>query len=313
MRAGLHRPLIAGLVLLLLPWLQGCTRLGLAVLNHYDHQGDYHQEVDLAYGDQPRQQLDLYRPLKPRPQAPTLIFVPGGCWGACYTYTRDYYRFVADAFTAEGYAVVIADYRLYPGVKFPAIIGDVRDAVDWVTRHGAEHALNTNALVLMGHSAGAHMTALLTLDERYLSPGTRARLRGFIGLAGPYDFLPFTKSYQPDLFGPAARYADSQPVHFVDGTEPPLLLLYGTADNTVKPRNILNLSARVQAQGGAVQVRCYDGVNHGDIVAALARPLHDSDPVFRDILAFLHRLEQPGEPLPAAGQDSLRCTPPPSA
>lgn len=303
--------LTAALAILML-LLTGCTGTRLLVANGIARGGDYRLSTDLAYGDDPRQRLDIYLPeqhppIQPLPARPTLIFVPGGCWGACETYPKEDYRFVADAFTAQGYAVVIPDYRLYPAVKFATIIGDVRDAVEWVARHGAQHGLNTDALVLMGHSAGAQMTALLTLDESYLTADTRSRLKGYVGLAGPYDFLPFTKSYQPDLFGPEPLYPASQPVNFVGGDEPPLLLLYGTADTTVKPRNILSLTRRVQEQGGVVQARCYAGIDHGSIVGALSRPLQDDTPVYADILAFLAQI---GGSAAVANTSPLQCTAP---
>lgn len=305
-KLGRNPGLTAALTILLL-LLTGCTGTRLLVANGIARGGDYRLSADLAYGDDPRQRLDIYLPEQPLPARPTLIFVPGGCWGACETYPKEDYRFVADAFTAQGYAVVIPDYRLYPAVKFATIIGDVRDAVEWVVRHGAQHGLNTDALVLMGHSAGAQMTALLTLDESYLTAATRARLKGYVGLAGPYDFLPFTKSYQPDLFGPEPLYPASQPVNFVGGDEPPLLLLYGTADTTVKPRNILSLTRRVQEQGGVVQARCYAGIDHGSIVGALSRPLQDDTPVYADILAFLAQI---GGSAAVANTSPLQCTAP---
>lgn len=278
---------------LALTWaMQGCTSTSLLFVNTLARSGDYSRQADLAYGSDPRQKLDIYLPAADAPvRKPTLIFVPGGCWGACETFPKDDYRFVADAFTAHGYGVVIVNYRLYPAVRFAPIISDVRDAVEWVHRHGAQQGLNVQALVLMGHSAGAQMTALLTLNEDYLSADTRAHLKGFVGLAGPYDFLPFTKPYQPDLFGPESLYPASQPINFVSGGEPPLMLLYGTADDTVKPRNIINLTNRVQQQGGVVVTRCYAGLDHGRILGVLARPLQDSTPVYRDILAFLATLE----------------------
>ncbi len=288
-------------VLALAAALQGCTSASLLYVNTLARNGDYSRQADLAYGNDPRQQLDIYLPA-PHAAArkPTLIFVPGGCWGACETFPKDDYRFVADAFTAHGYGVVIVNYRLYPAVRFAPIISDVRDAVEWVRRHGAQHGLNVEALVLMGHSAGAHMTALLTLNEDYLGAATRAHLKGFVGLAGPYDFLPFTKPYQPDLFGPEPLYPASQPINFVSGSEPPLLLLYGLADDTVKPRNIINLTKRVRQQGGVVEAHCYPGIDHGRIVGTLARPLQDSTPVYRDILAFLAALEAAQPDAPAA-------------
>lgn len=292
LEAGWRLPRMACLAWALSGTLHGCTESSLLLVNTLARSGDYSVQSDIAYGSEVRQKLDIYLPVAAGlASKPTLIFVPGGCWGACATFPKDDYRFVADAFTAHGYGVVIVNYRLYPAVRFAPIISDVRDAVEWVHRHGAQHDLNVEALVLVGHSAGAQMTALLTLNEDYLSADTRAHLKGFVGLAGPYDFLPFTKSYQPDLFGPEPLYPASQPINFVSGGEPPLLLLYGTADDTVKPRNIINLTRRVQQQGGVVVAHCYPDIDHGGIVGALARPLQDSTPVYRDILAFLAQLE----------------------
>jgi acetyl esterase/lipase len=139
----------------------------------------------------------------------------------------------------------------------------------------------------MGHSAGAHLAALLTLDESYLSLQTRQSIRGFIGLAGPYDFLPLTKPYQYALFAPQESYPKSQPINFVDGTEPPLLLLYGKDDSTVKPRNIINLAAKVQQQGGRVTTQYYDDIDHIEILAALSIPLRSSQSVLDDINQFI--------------------------
>ena len=135
-------------------------------------------------------------------------------------------------------------------VKFPEIIDDARRAVEWVHRNIGRYGGDPGKIFIMGHSAGAHLGAMLILDETYLDRDTYQAIQGFIGLSGPYDFLPHTEPYQYAVFGPETRYADSQPINFVDGTEPPLLLLYGDDDTQVKPRNIINLAEKIRAHGG---------------------------------------------------------------
>jgi acetyl esterase/lipase len=182
---------------------------------------------------------------------------------------------------------VLADYRRYPEVRFPEIIDDARQAVEWVQANIGNYGGHSDSIFLMGHSAGAHLAAMLTLNESYLSAETRHGIRGFIGLAGPYDFLPFTKSYQRKVFAPEGTYPQSQPINFVDGEEPPLLLLYGNDDETVKPRNIINLAAKVRRMGGRVETHCYDGIDHADLLGSLSIPLRNKEPVLADIVRFI--------------------------
>ncbi len=108
-----------------------------------------------------------------------------------------------------------------------------------------------------------------------------------IGLSGPYDFLPLTDERYKRVFPEATRDA-SQPIRFVDGGEPPMLLITGDADTTVSPGNTTRLAAAVMAKGGRATVKIYPGVGHLGTMLALARVLPYSKPLERaDILAFI--------------------------
>ena len=140
----------------------------------------------------------------------------------------------------------------------------------------------------MGHSAGAHIAAMIAFDEHYLGrPKDSGMLAGFIGLAGPYDFLPLSSRTLKDLFGPPDRYPDSQPVNFVDGGESPALLLHGDEDSTVWLRNTIRMAAAIEQAGGSVTTHVYPEVNHVEIIGALAKPFADWAPVQRDVLEFI--------------------------
>jgi len=279
---------IIPLILLTLP---GCTDLSLFVVNRLAALSDYSAIEDIPYGPDKLQHLSVYRPEKlPTNHAvlpATVIFFYGGCWGGCRTLDKGAYLFVAEAITSRGYNAVLADYRRHPAVKFPEIIDDARRAVEWVHRNIGQYGGDPGKIFIMGHSAGAHLGAMLTLDETYLERDTYQAIRGFIGLSGPYDFLPHTEPYQYTVFGPETRYADSQPINFVDGTEPPLLLLYGDDDTQVKTRNIINLAEKIRSHGGAVETHIYDGIGHVEILAALSIPLQSSTPVVDDIFEFV--------------------------
>jgi acetyl esterase/lipase len=273
--------------------LTACVESALFAVNSLARTDNFVAIEDIAYGEHSLNRLDIYLPGQGQALHATVVFFYGGCWGGCETKDKEYYLFVAQALTSHGYAVVIPDYRRYPGVRFDQIIDDARRSVEWVKAHGAEYGADSENIFLMGHSAGAHLAAMLTLNEDYLRSETYQGIKGFIGLAGPYDFLPLTEAYQKEIFGPEEKYPASQPVNFVQGTEPPLLLLYGNNDETVKPINIKSLSYKVRDAAGCVETRLYDDLDHIDLLAALALPLQDSKPILSDIVAFLDYYTQP--------------------
>lgn len=248
----------------------------------------YVSESDIAYGGLPRQRLDLYRPLgHSAPAAPVVVFFYGGGWkgGA-----RADYRFVAAELASRGVLVVVPDYRVYPEVVFPAFVEDGALAVKWVQDRVAQYGGDTGRIYLMGHSAGAHIAAMLALNRRYLeSAGADGnRLAGFIGLAGPYDFLPVTSKTMKRIFGdPAPR--STQPIDFVTAAAPPVLLVTGEDDTTVLPENSRRLAERIRAAGGSASEISYEGVGHARIVGAFSPPLSKGVPVVEDVLRFIER------------------------
>ena len=265
--------------------LPACSPMGL--VDALTPRGGYSAELDLPYGALPRQRLDLYRPEQPKPGAPTVVFFYGGAWEFG---DKGDYRFVAQALASRGYAVAVPDYRLYPQVRYPAFLEDGAAAVAWLRRNGAAHGLSGGPLALMGHSAGAYIAVMLTVDGRWLNAvGTSpcAAVAAAVGLSGPYDFLPLTEPNLKEIFGPEDSRPQTQPVTHVDGRAPPLLLLSGDADTRVRPRNSASLAERVHARGGRAKTVVYQGLGHVQTVAALARPLRWLAPVLDDVDRFL--------------------------
>ena len=269
--------------------LIACENVGLWAINSLARFSEQRLIADISYGEHVLNKLDLYQPLikneQDKPLA-TLVFIYGGCWGGCQTISKEKYRFVAESLTKLGYLVVIPDYRHYPEVGFPEIIADVSKTVEWVNQSIADYGGDGDNIFLMGHSAGGHLSAMLTLNERYLSAKSYQGVRGFIGLAGAYDFK-FDEAYQFEIFKSFKQHADSQPIHFVDGDEPPLLLLHGRNDTTVKLHNIVNLTAKVKAKKGEVKAIYYDNIDHIEIISALSIPLQNQTTIHQDIVEFL--------------------------
>jgi acetyl esterase/lipase len=265
--------------------LSACTQLGLLTLNTMASFSDYGRQMGLAYGPAPANTLDLYLPRHPA-GAPVVVFFFGGGWNSG---DKSSYKFVGAALAAAGVITVIPNYTLYPKAKFPRFMQDAALSVAWTRAHAREWGADPQRLFLVGHSAGAHIAVLLALDQQYLQQvgGDQQWLRGVVGLAGPYDFLPFTENYLNDLFGPPADFARSQPINFVRADAPPMLLIHGLRDRRVSPKNTRSLTAALQAVGARVTSQYFPKANHGDLAAAFSIVVRSRLPVLPDILAFI--------------------------
>lgn len=215
--------------------------------------------------------LDIFPPQGGSGKAPVVLFLYGGRWQSG---SRDEYAFVGRRLAEAGILTLVADYRLFPQARFPDFVDDAAQAVQWARRNAAGHGGDPERIFLAGHSAGAHIVALLATDPRYLARIDMRpdALAGVIGIAGPYDFLPLTDRDLQDIFGPEPDWPESQPVNFVDGDEPPFLLLHGTGDLLVWLRNSERLHARLEAANIPSELRRYPGVGHIRILSAFRYP-----------------------------------------
>jgi acetyl esterase/lipase len=240
---------------------------------------------DIAFGADPRQRLDVYRP-KGAIKAPVVIFVYGGSWASG---RRQDYGFMANVFAARGYVTVVPDYRLVPKVRFPAFIDDGAAAVAWTTKHAASYGADPQQIFLVGHSAGAYNVAMLALDASYLKNAgvDSGRIKGVIGLSGPYDFYPFDVPASIDAFGQTAEPLTTQPISFVRADAPPMLLLHGAADKTVGPHNSKSLDAKLHGAGAAVTTKIYPKLSHSGLLLTLTPLRRKRAPVLKDVEAFI--------------------------
>ncbi|MBC2667549.1 alpha/beta hydrolase [Novosphingobium piscinae] len=250
---------------------------------------------DAAYAPGPRGRIDLYTPTRPVGAGlrPVIVFLYGGSWNSG---TKDGYGFVGRALAARGFLVAIPDYRLVPKVRYPAFVEDGAAAVRWVRAHAAEWGGDPARLVLVGHSAGAYNAAMLAYDPRWLG-ADRAAIKGFAGLAGPYDFDPFDGPIASAAFQGAGEARATQPVSHVAPGAPPALLATGDKDTTVRPANSDSLAARLTAVGTPATLRRYPAVGHVGILTAIAQPWRGRAPVLDDVAAFAARVTaEPGSP-----------------
>ena len=280
-RRGLIGPALGALV-------SACSPLG--VLNRFGPRDAGVRQVarDLPYGDDPRQRFDLHAPVDASTGLrPTLVFFYGGGWDSG---TRTVYAWAAQALAARGFVVAVPDYRLVPEVRFPAFIEDAAAATAAVAAAVGDYGGDAGRLGVIGHSAGAHLAMMITLDRRYMAAVERPGLiRAAAGLAGPYEFLPFDVASSINAFGRAPDPTLTQPVTFVRADAPPLWLGHGTADTVVHDEDTVILNARMQALGGRSEARLYPGLNHADLIATFSPLFRKKAPVLDDVSDFFRR------------------------
>lgn len=264
--------------------ITGCANSIFLLANAPTVLGSYDRHTDLAYGEGPRQRLDIYAPRNAR-YRPVVIFWYGGSWKHG---SKANYRFVGAALAERGFVAVLPDYRLYPAVSFPAFCQDGAHALAWVEQHAQHFGGDPHRVVLMGHSAGAQIAAFIAYNHAFVeNAGAHPQsIVGLVGLSGPYVLVADTHELRA-TFPPPYSEADWQPIAFVDAESPPTLLLHGLDDKEVAPQQAVELHAALLANHVRVQMRLYPHGRHGDTVAPFALFARRSSPAYEDSVAFI--------------------------
>ncbi len=245
-------------------------------------------EMDVAYGPLARQRADIYRPRNAQKPRAIVLFIYGGGWDSG---ERTYYGFVGAALAARGLTAVVADYRLFPEVRYPAFQNDMAAAYGWTCRTLATECGEDCPIFIAGHSAGAHIGALLCFDRSFLEAEglSLPPPRGFIGLSGPYAYDPTTHERSRHIFEDAHSADQVRPIAHVSAGAPPSLLMHGARDNVVQFANAEALAAKLVEAGSEAEAIEFSNLGHINLVLALSRPLRWRAPVLANMLAFINR------------------------
>lgn len=273
--------------------LAGCS----VGLNKLAPSSTYQLTEGTAYGALPRNKLDIFRPIQAAPPGgwPVVVFFYGGSgnWGQ-----RAEYHFVGEALASRGVLTLVADYRLYPEVRYPDFLHDSAQAVAYALREAGALGGDPARVFVMGHSAGAYNAAMVALDARWLHAAGAApsALAGWVGLAGAYDFLPITNPNVQPLFNHPHYPAGSQPIDYAGRNPRPVFLGAVPDDHMIDTqRNTVAMARTLQAANTPVTLRIYDGLNHVTLVASMAWSLRWTSPVLDDVAGFIqHAGPAPG-------------------
>lgn len=266
--------------------LAGCSAVGVFNAFVPSDAGVERIAQGVAYGAAARQSLDLYAPTMAKGKTPSVLFLYGGGWSSG---SRSEYGFVGRALASRGFLTAVADYRLVPQVRYPVFVEDSALALKWLRDHAAAYGGDPGELFIMGHSAGAYDAIMVALDPEFTQrAGLRGQVvKGAIGLAGPYDFLPLDVDSSREAFGQWPDLAQTQPVNHATSFAPPTFLAAGSADQTVAPRNTMALAQRLRARGRLVEEHIYPGLSHAGVLTALTGPFRGDAPVLEDVARFI--------------------------
>jgi arylformamidase len=225
--------------------------------------------LDVPYGGGAGEILDVFRTRQPA--APVLVFIHGGWWRSL---DKSDHSFVAPSFNADGALVVVPNYALAPSVTIEHICLQMVAALEWVYRHAAEYGGDPRRIAVIGHSAGAHLAAML-LSCRW--PLVAAELpadlvRGAVAISGVYDLMPLLQVdfLQADLHLTPDSAAELSPVRYPPPSAPLLALVGGAESDAFK-----NQTGLIRDQWGATAVPVCEQIaerNHFDVLHSLVEP-----------------------------------------
>ena len=216
--------------------------------------------LDIAYGSEEAQGLDLYLPESDSSDAlPVLMFIHGGGWRNGY---KEWMGFMAPAITCLPAIFVSVGYRLAPEAKFPLPVEDCRNAVRWVYDNIAEHGGDPNRLFVGGHSAGGHLAALITLEAgSWSGVGLPADvIKGCFPVSGAFDFSD--RERESAIIGSADDVGPASPINHVSGNTVPFFIAIGENDMPDLVRQAPAMADALRPQPGAVEIAEFEGCDH---------------------------------------------------
>lgn len=225
-------------------------------------------ELDIAYGDHPAHRLDIFMPDEAAAPCPVYIGIHGGNWSHGY---KEWLGFGATPIVAAGAIFISIEYRLSGVDKYPAQLDDCLAAVAWVHRNIACYGGDPERLFIGGHSAGAHLAAMVTLRrDLHAGHGLPSEvIRACFPYAGILD-LRHGPIYATDahsgpgdtLLASQADAAEASPICWVEGNTTPFFVSWGERDSPIMLLQGAPFTLALKSAPGRVESRVFTGFDH---------------------------------------------------
>ncbi|HZH28922.1 MAG TPA: alpha/beta hydrolase [Azospirillaceae bacterium] len=221
---------------------------------------------DLRYGSHDLETLDLFPAVgSGRRAPPLLVFIHGGYW---FAFDKRYFSYLAAPWVECGVAVAAINYALCPHVTMDEIVRQNRAAVAWLGANAADLGFDPARILVTGHSAGGHLTAMVLSDA-----GRPKGVVGGLAISGLFDLEPIRLSYlNQHLHLDAATARRNSPLHVLPAASPPLLLAVGGDETDEFQRQQADYHAAWASRGLPAEVIPMPGTHHFSVVDKLADP-----------------------------------------
>ncbi len=227
--------------------------------------------LDIRYGSAPEQMLDVF-PAN-RPDAPAVIFIHGGYWSTPEI-VKDIYSWVALGFQEQGYATFVIDYGVCPDYRIGQLLTQCEEAIAWVYANAHRFGASRDKIYVSGHSAGGHLSAMLTLTnwpDRYTLPADV--IKGICPISGLFDLEPFPHTWlQQKLCLTPEEVKDNSPTVQLRVPAAPMLIIWGAGESEEFHRQSEKLHARCVALGISSHLLPIEGTYHSTVINGLADP-----------------------------------------
>ena len=221
-------------------------------------------QLDIPYGDAPRQRLDLFFPPGEAAGRPIHMFIHGGYWRA---QVKEDYVFVADGITAAGAIAAVVEYTLMPGVRMAELVRQVRDAADWLAGNAASFGGDGTRLTASGHSAGGHLVTWLASRSPHERALPATPVRAVMPISGIFDLRPISTSYlQADLHLTDEEIAHWSPIEAVPSTDTHFELVIGHEETPPFHQQQQDYSFVLGRHGASVERMTMAGEDHMSVL-----------------------------------------------
>lgn len=240
-------------------------------------------QLDISYGDEPRQRLDLFFPPGDVTGRPIHMFIHGGYWRA---QVKEDYVFVADGITALGAIAAVVEYTLLPGIRMPEQVRQIREAARWLADNAASFGGDGNRLTASGHSAGGHLVTYLASraphERAFPSPAVKA----VMPISGIFDLRPISTSYlQPELHLTGDEIAHWSPIEAVPSTATHFELVIGHEETPPFHQQQQDYAFVLSRHGVSNERRTMAGEDHMSVLRQMGREGSPTWQVLREVIA----------------------------
>lgn len=226
--------------------------------------------LDIAYGPEPRQKLDLFFPERTTGAVPVHIFIHGGYWRAN---DKENYHFVAESVLAAGAIAVIVEYTLMPGARMAQLVAEVRQAAAWVGANIGKHGGDPARITASGHSAGAHLASYLSALAPHEHGFPATRMHALLLVSGLYDLRPLTTSFlQAEINLTPEEVGEWSPFEAIQAPETAITLAVGKAETEPFHLQAQDFAFAAQRRGARVERLTVPDLDHMTIVRDLGVP-----------------------------------------